>query len=92
LEDYREHGMTITRSDRWPDHGLVVEVDTWTYHGTRAAFGRDRARDRAERRAGLRVARVTGDEIERDGPALMAEIAALLAPEHPALDAANPLG
>ena len=108
LEDYREHGMTVTRSDlearflelcrahglprplvnrdssgnevdfRWPDHGLVVEVDTWTYHGTRAAFARDRARDRAQLRAGLRMARVTGDEIEQAGAALAAEISGLL--------------
>jgi very-short-patch-repair endonuclease len=118
LEDYREHGMTFTRSDlearflelcrahrlprpfvnhvsgtsevdfRWPEQRLIVEVDTWTYHGTRAAFARDRARDRAQLRAGLRVARVTGEEIERDGAALMAELAALLAADPRRVDGA----
>jgi very-short-patch-repair endonuclease len=63
---------------RWPGHDLVVEVDSWRYHGTRAAFGRDRARDRHQLRAGLRVARVTGDEIEFAGPELAAEIRGLL--------------
>lgn len=30
---------------RWPDHTLIVEVDSWLYHGTRHAFNRDRRRD-----------------------------------------------
>jgi Transcriptional regulator, AbiEi antitoxin/Protein of unknown function (DUF559) len=29
----------------WPDHGLVVELDSWRHHGTRAAFERDKERD-----------------------------------------------
>jgi hypothetical protein len=38
---------------RWPDHRLIVEVDSWTFHGrTRRAFDGDRARDRALLREG----------------------------------------
>jgi very-short-patch-repair endonuclease len=29
----------------WPDHKLIVEVDSWLYHRTRHAFNRDRRRD-----------------------------------------------
>jgi len=31
----------------WPEVRLCVELDGWTQHGSRAAFVRDRARDRA---------------------------------------------
>jgi hypothetical protein len=31
----------------WPDRRIVVELDSWAYHGTKAAFRRDRARDGA---------------------------------------------
>ena len=51
----------IRESDfRWPDRNLIVEVDSWTFHGrTRTAFDGDRARDRALLREGWRVARFT---------------------------------
>src|SRR5204863_5525897 len=47
---------TNVRSTR---HGLVVELDGHAVHGTRTAFERDRARDRAFQAAGWRVIRVT---------------------------------
>jgi hypothetical protein len=37
----------------WPEHRLVVELDSWAFHATKAAFRRDRARDRRLRLAGL---------------------------------------
>jgi hypothetical protein len=45
---------------RWPTHRLIVEVDSWTFHGrTRRAFDGDRARDRRLLAEGWRVARFT---------------------------------
>jgi very-short-patch-repair endonuclease len=43
----------------WRDQGLVVEVDGFQFHSTRAAFERDRQRDAERQGVGLRVLRVT---------------------------------
>jgi predicted transcriptional regulator of viral defense system len=43
----------------WPTHHLVVELDGYETHRTRAAFERDRARDAALTAAGQRVLRFT---------------------------------
>jgi len=37
------HGYEVDA--HWPEHDLVVELDSWRHHGTRAAFERDRVRD-----------------------------------------------
>ena len=41
----------------WPAQRLIVETDSWTAHGTRAAFASDRTRDAALPAAGYRVVR-----------------------------------
>jgi hypothetical protein len=71
----------VRESDfRWPDHRLIVEVDSWTFHGrTRRAFDSDRARDRALLREGWRVARFTDRQILTDRAGVARELAALLA-------------
>jgi very-short-patch-repair endonuclease len=71
----------VRESDfRWPVHRLIVEVDSWTFHGrTRAAFDGDRARDRALLRAGWRVARFTDRQILRNPAAIARELHSLLA-------------
>jgi hypothetical protein len=43
----------------WPTHHLVVELDGWETHRTRAAFESDRGRDAALQAAGRRVVRFT---------------------------------
>ena len=43
----------------WPDHDLIVELDSWRHHGTRAAFERDRARDADSLARGRRTIRFT---------------------------------
>jgi hypothetical protein len=64
---------------RWPAHKLIIEVDSWTFHGrTRRAFDGDRARDRALLREGWRVARFTDRQIVADPAAVAAELEALL--------------
>lgn len=63
----------------WPRQRLVVELDGYAVHGTRAAFEADRERDRALQAAGFRVLRVTWRQLH-DAPArLAADLARLLA-------------
>ncbi|MCW2985781.1 MAG: hypothetical protein JWR63_3351 [Conexibacter sp.] len=71
----------VRESDfRWPNHRLIVEVDSWTFHGrTRRAFDGDRARDRALLREGWRVARFTDRQILADPAGIAAEIRLLIA-------------
>jgi hypothetical protein len=45
----------------WPDHRLVVEVDSWKYHADPSSFGEDRAKDALLISHGERVLRVTRD-------------------------------
>ena len=56
----------------WVDGRLVVELDGYAFHRTRAAFERDRARDAALQVAGYRVVRVTAWRLA-DQPAAIAD-------------------
>jgi very-short-patch-repair endonuclease len=47
----------------WREQGLVVEVDGFQFHSSRAAFERDRRRDAHLQTHGLRVVRVTWRQI-----------------------------
>lgn len=62
----------------WPDHGLVVEIDGFESHRTRAAFERDRARDRVLQAAGWTVVRITWRQLVGEPDALRADLARLL--------------
>ena len=59
----------------WREQRLVVEVDGFAYHSTRAAFERDRRRDAALQTAGLRVLRVSWGQIADEPVALVAILA-----------------
>jgi very-short-patch-repair endonuclease len=61
----------------WPEQRVVAELDSWTYHGTRAAFRRDRARDRRLKVAGWQPIRITSWDIGEQPHALEAELRAL---------------
>ncbi|HEV2752596.1 MAG TPA: DUF559 domain-containing protein, partial [Solirubrobacteraceae bacterium] len=63
----------------WPDRRLVVEVDGYEWHRTRARFVADRARDRALTRAGWRVLRVPDETLENDPCAVEDDLRALAA-------------
>lgn len=63
----------------WPDQRLVVELDSFEFHKSRAAFERDRERDMELRLAGEEVVRVTDRRIRRDPVRLAASITGLLA-------------
>jgi hypothetical protein len=59
----------------WPDHRLVVELDSFEHHRDRAAFEADRARDRWLAARGLTCLRFTWRQV-RDGA--LAELVGLL--------------
>jgi very-short-patch-repair endonuclease len=61
----------------WPGPRVVVELDSWTYHGTKAAFRRDRARDRRLKVAGWEPIRVTAWDLEEEPDRLEGELLAL---------------
>jgi very-short-patch-repair endonuclease len=62
----------------WPNERLIVEVDGFAFHSTRAAFERDRARDRTLHAAGYVVLRVTWRQLVRGPEMVVAELAAAL--------------
>jgi hypothetical protein len=63
----------------WPEQRLIVECDGFATHGTREAFERDRAKDRALQAAGWRVVRITWRQLTADADTLAAQLNALLA-------------
>ena len=62
----------------WSNERLIVEVDGFAVHSTRAAFERDRARDRALPAAGYVVLRVTWRQLVHEPELVVAELAAAL--------------
>jgi len=62
----------------WPRQRLAAELDSWEFHGHRAAFERDRARDSALQVAGYRIIRVTYRRVHSEADKLAAEIRVLL--------------
>jgi hypothetical protein len=69
VEVSREHGLSLpslncvvaghTVDAFWPAQKLIVELDGFAYHRSRAAFERDRVRDADLQLAGYRVLRFT---------------------------------
>ena len=62
----------------WPEAGLVVEIDGFAAHGTRARFESDRRRDRALAQLGLRTIRLTASALSYEEEAIAEALAALL--------------
>jgi len=62
----------------WRDQGLIVEVDGFRFHSTRASFERDRRRDAELVSRGYRVIRVTWRQIVDRPEALVVRIATAL--------------
>jgi len=63
----------------WRDQRLVVEVDGFAFHSSRAAFEKDRLRDAELQARGFRVLRVTWRQIVDRKEATLARIAQALA-------------
>jgi very-short-patch-repair endonuclease len=57
----------------WPREKLIVELDGFEFHRTRAAFERDRARDAVLQANGYRVLRLTQRRLTNE-PAATAEV------------------
>ena len=62
----------------WPEPKLVVELDGFQFHRSRAAFETDRRRDAKLAAAGLRVIRVTWLQLQHEPYAVIARIAQAL--------------
>jgi hypothetical protein len=62
----------------WPEQRLIVEVDSFQFHGHRLAFERDRKRDAAHTLAGYRVIRITWRQLTEERMAVAVTIARAL--------------
>ena len=69
-------GLEVDMS--WPQARLVVELDGYDFHRTRADFERDRERDAVLQLAGYRVLRITHRRLDRQPATIVAQLSALL--------------
>jgi very-short-patch-repair endonuclease len=65
----------------WREQRLIVELDGYEFHRTRAAFERDRRRDGILVGSGYRVLRFTHLMVERDPDHVVAPLRSFLAPD-----------
>lgn len=63
----------------WRPQRLIVEIDGYTYHASRSAFERDRAKDAVLAAAGYLVIRITWLQMEREPYVVVARLAQALA-------------
>ena len=62
----------------WPDQRLIVELDSWSAHGTRSAFRNDKARDRKLAVAGYTTTRIPWSALDDEPAAIASDLRALL--------------
>lgn len=62
-----------------PRHDLVVEIDSYRFHASRAAFERDRLKQTRLAAAGYAVLRLTWTRVTREPEAAVADVAGALA-------------
>jgi very-short-patch-repair endonuclease len=62
----------------WPEARLIGELDGFASHGTKRAFGDDKARDRRLLTASFRVVRITPAQLRSEPLAIAADLGALL--------------
>jgi very-short-patch-repair endonuclease len=73
----------------WRQERVIVELDGFAYHKSRAQFEKDRRRDAKLQVAGYRVLRVTQQRLQNEPEAVLAEIRALLSAARAAWAAAG---
>jgi very-short-patch-repair endonuclease len=62
----------------WPDQRLIVELDSWSAHGTRSAFRSDKKRDRKLAAAGYTTTRIPWSALDDEPEEIAADLRALL--------------
>lgn len=62
----------------WPAQRLIVEIDTYRFHTSRAAFESDRARDAHLQRHGWRVLRITARRLHTHPQSVLADVRQML--------------
>lgn len=67
----------------WRDSRVVVEIDGYRFHSSRAAFERDRLRDAELSASGFRVIRITWRQLCEETFAVVARLAAVLVARGP---------
>jgi very-short-patch-repair endonuclease len=73
----RVHGYEV--DFLWRSASIVVEIDGYKFHSTRAAFERDRQKDAQLHASGLTTMRVTWFQMEDESYAVIARLAQALA-------------
>jgi very-short-patch-repair endonuclease len=71
------HGLQVDAL--WPEHRLVVEVDSQEFHGDRRSIENDRARDAKLIAAGYVVIRFTAMQLDKSPFLVLGQLAAALA-------------
>jgi len=84
----REHALPLPRTNRpagahrvdcrWPDTGLIVELDSYRFHNSHHAWEQDRRRDREARDRGDELRRYTWADVVEQPDATVADLRALL--------------
>jgi hypothetical protein len=63
----------------WRHHRLIIELDSWRFHGGRWQFDRDRVKGLELADLGYEVIRLTWPQVKHGGPAVAAILARVLA-------------
>jgi very-short-patch-repair endonuclease len=84
----REHNLPLPITNRktgshyvdcrWPEHRLIVELDSYRFHNTRHAWEQDRKREREARARGDDFRRFTHDDVFETPAPTIRELAPLL--------------
>lgn len=88
LQLLREYGRELpTTNERvgnhrvdchWPHLDLIIELDSYRFHGSRRAWEQDRRRDREARRLGKTLVRFTHDDVYVWPEPMMEEVLTLV--------------